>query len=188
MNPVRKTDMIKTIPSKLVLVMAMVPFLAACASGEAAVLTPPGTEQLPPETSPTDQSIPAAPAVDPTVTQGFPKSTLIPTLDFPGPVEPVGPVQVTLRAGEVPAELIEKMQADLAKRLGVELSDVQVVKAQAVIWNDSSFGCPQPEGVYTEALVNGYWVIFRVGAVQYDYRASDEGIFILCAVPIRLIK
>jgi hypothetical protein len=34
--------------------------------------------------------------------------------------------------------------------------------------------------MYTQALVDGYWVVLAVGEQEYDYRASDTGYFFLC--------
>jgi hypothetical protein len=177
--------MIKTIIGRIILVITIVPFLVACVQGKASGLTPQKSDE---GVSPADNPIQATSTALPTEAQGFPKSTLIPQPVFPGQVEAVGPALATPRAGEVPVELIEKMKDDLAKRLGIDLSGIQLVKAEAVTWNDGSLGCPQPEGVYTDALVNGYWVVLRVGAIQYDYRASETGYFILCEIPMRLIK
>ena len=55
-----------------------------------------------------------------------------------------------------------------------------MVRAEAVVWNDGSLGCPQPGEFYIQILVNGYWVISQVEGVEYDYRANDSGFFTLC--------
>jgi hypothetical protein len=47
-------------------------------------------------------------------------------------------------------------------------------------WNDGSLGCPEPGNMYTEALVNGYWVIIKARGQTYDFRADSRGSFILC--------
>jgi hypothetical protein len=31
------------------------------------------------------------------------------------------------------------------------------------VWNDGSLGCPEPGMMYTQALVNGYWLIIEAG-------------------------
>ena len=82
--------------------------------------------------------------------------------------------------GEVPSQLMDQILADLEKRLGVNRQAIQVVRAEAVVWNDGSLGCPVPGQFYTQALVNGYWVVLRVDSKDYDYRASQSGFFTLC--------
>ena len=46
--------------------------------------------------------------------------------------------------------------AELAK---VALEQLVIVRAEPVVWNDGSLGCPEPGMMYTQALLNGYWVI-----------------------------
>lgn len=82
--------------------------------------------------------------------------------------------------GELPASLQETIEADLEERSGSARAAFVYVRAEAVIWNDGSLGCPQPGMEYTQALVPGYWVIIRVGEAEYDYRTTERGTFVLC--------
>jgi hypothetical protein len=82
--------------------------------------------------------------------------------------------------GEVPKELLDEILADLATRLQVDPAAITVLRAQEVVWNDGSLGCPKPGAFYTQALVTGYHVILQVEAQDYDYRASERGYFFLC--------
>ncbi len=83
-------------------------------------------------------------------------------------------------AGEVPENILKEILADLVQRTGAERGDIQMVRAEAVVWNDGSLGCPQPGEFYIQILVNGYWVISQVEGVEYDYRANDSGFFTFC--------
>ncbi len=83
-------------------------------------------------------------------------------------------------AGEVPENILKEIIADLIQRTGADRGDIQVVRGEAVVWNDGSLGCPKPGEFYIQILVNGYWVILQIEGVEYDYRASDSGHFILC--------
>jgi hypothetical protein len=82
--------------------------------------------------------------------------------------------------GEAPAELLRTIMADLAERTGVASDKILIVRAQAITWSDGSLGCPQPGMFYTQALVNGYWVVLEADGAKYDYRASGSGYFFLC--------
>ena len=87
--------------------------------------------------------------------------------------------------GEVPDGLVQEMIADLASKTGADAGAVEVVRAEAVTWNDSSLGCAEPGHVYMQMLTEGYQVILRHGGKKYDYRAGGGGSFILCERPDR---
>jgi hypothetical protein len=82
--------------------------------------------------------------------------------------------------GEVPAELLTRIIADLASRIGADTAAFEIVRGEAVTWNDGSLGCPRPGVAYTQALVPGYWVVLSHEGLEYDYRASARGYFLLC--------
>ncbi len=85
-----------------------------------------------------------------------------------------------LSGGEVPQELFGAVLDDLLARSGKTRSDVTVVSAEAITWSDGALGCPQPGMMYTQALVDGYQVVFDVGGERFDYHLSDGGDFVLC--------
>jgi hypothetical protein len=92
-------------------------------------------------------------------------------------VEIIPPSQVT---GEVPGDILEQIIADLRQQTDAERDEVRVLRAEAVVWNDGSLGCPQPGEFYIQMLINGYWVVLEVEGNAYDYRVSDKGSFRLC--------
>jgi hypothetical protein len=82
--------------------------------------------------------------------------------------------------GETPGELLELIKSDLVSRTGASSGEIIVLRDQAMVFNDGSLGCPQPGMFYTQATVAGYWVVLELGQVEYDYRATENGSFILC--------
>lgn len=86
---------------------------------------------------------------------------------------------------DLPDTLLQPIYADVIERSGASLDQIQVVRAEAVVWPDPSLGCPQPGMAYPQVLVEGYWVILEVDGTQYDYRGSGVGQFILCELPPR---
>jgi hypothetical protein len=90
----------------------------------------------------------------------------------------------TTVTGEVPPELLEPVVADAASRAGVDASAVAVITAQEMMWPDGSLGCAEPGGIYTQAVVPGYWVVVEAGGDAYDYRLDDRGFFKLCTSPL----
>jgi len=101
-----------------------------------------------------------------------------PTL--PGGLERIPTQESEPVVGEVPGELLSEIIADLAKDTGAEREAIKVVRAEAVVWNDGSLGCPKPGEFYIQMLVSGYWVVLEVDGIEYDYRANDAGYFSLC--------
>ena len=89
---------------------------------------------------------------------------------------PDGPVDTST----IPAGLMVNILADAANRTGMSVSDIFAVRAEQALWNDGSLGCPQPGMSYTQAQVNGYWVVLKAGDRLLDYRASETGFFTFC--------
>lgn len=102
------------------------------------------------------------------------------------PPEPVPPRSNEPPAGEgvsgaVPPALVAAMRVDLAKRIGAEAAGAaRLVSTTAVVWPDGSLGCGEPGGIYTQALVQGYRVVFAAAGRQYAYHAGARGFFKLC--------
>ena len=82
---------------------------------------------------------------------------------------------------QLPDELRARLAAHAAKRAGVPASQVRIRTVEFVTWNDGALGCPQPNGVYTQALEPGYQVFVEAGARTFDYRvAARAGYIQLC--------
>jgi len=102
----------------------------------------------------------------------------LPEKPLPNPVAPEeDPSPVT---GEVPVDLIEAILADAIDRTGVSAGDFVEARSEQVVWNDGSLGCGEPGQLYTQALVEGYWVVLESGETRLDYRATADGSFRLC--------
>jgi len=83
--------------------------------------------------------------------------------------------------GEVPVDLLDAIIDDLARQASLPREEIEVERAQSVIWPDGSLGCPTPGEMYTHAVVPGYWVVLRHAGKPYDYRASLSGSFRQCS-------
>lgn len=84
---------------------------------------------------------------------------------------------------EIPEDIMNGVVSDAASRTGVEPSVMVVALAREVTWNDGSLGCPEPDVMYTQALVDGYQVVLIAGDESLDYRVDDSGEFRLCEQP-----
>jgi hypothetical protein len=80
----------------------------------------------------------------------------------------------------VPKEILEPILKEAATIAKVSREQLAVVRAEPAVWNDGSLGCSQPGLMYTQALVNGYWVLIKARGQMYDFRADNRGSFILC--------
>jgi len=80
----------------------------------------------------------------------------------------------------VPDEIVNSVFDDLVNRAEVDYEEIQIIRAEAVVWRDGSLGCPQKGMRHLQVLVEGYWIVLQVEGEQYDYRVSDTGYFLLC--------
>ncbi|MCS6909965.1 MAG: hypothetical protein NZM11_05275 [Anaerolineales bacterium] len=162
--------------------LTLAPLLAACAplTLPEPIMSPsqpdfttlsPKTATLPPDNLPQPTATPWPPANALTPAPQMTRRLPVP-LTMPPTLAPV--------VGELPATLRESIEADLEQRSGVTRAAFTYVRAEAMVWNDGSLGCPQPGMAYTQALVPGYWVVIRVGDAEFDYRVAESGYFILC--------
>ena len=80
--------------------------------------------------------------------------------------------------------LIEKAKEDLAQRLSISITQINVVDAKDVTWSNSSLGCPQPGMLYTEVLTPGYLILLTANGQDYEYHAGKAGSPTYCENPL----
>jgi hypothetical protein len=130
-----------------------------------------------------------APSVNPPLSAPTPRpsATPLPNIATPESTPQIMPELVPTSeppiVGDLPDDLLGKIMSDLEKRTGVERQAIQVVRAEATVWNDGSLGCPKPGEFYQQVLVDGFWVVLQTGSTEYDYRASAKGYYFLCEKP-----
>lgn len=131
------------------------------------------------------EEVPLGPSTDPTVAgsdQGDvtepaneePIVTNIPTEDSPEGATPITPAE------PVPTGPAAAAVADLAARLGIDPSGVEVVSVESVIWPDGSLGCPQPGMAYTQVQVDGALITLNAGGRTYEYHVGGSRDPFLC--------
>ncbi len=82
--------------------------------------------------------------------------------------------------GEVPLGLLDNIISDLGTKENYDRDTISIIRAESVIWRDGSLGCPKPGEMYTQAQVQGYWVVLQSAGKEFDYRASSTGYFFRC--------
>ena len=101
--------------------------------------------------------------------------------DRPKPLpELVETTEIPLISDDVPEGIVTSIIADVEKRTGADPTGFQMLRSQPVVWNNGSLGCPKPGEFYTQALVEGYWVVLSYQGQEFDYRVNSQGFFLLC--------
>jgi hypothetical protein len=75
---------------------------------------------------------------------------------------------------------IEKAKEDLAKRLSIATTEINLAEVRQVTWPDASLGCPQPGMVYAQAPVDGLLIRLGVGKEMYFYHSDRIADPFLC--------
>jgi len=83
-------------------------------------------------------------------------------------------------AVEVPEPILATIKSDLAQRALASAGDIAVISAEPQEWPDGSLGCPVPGESYMQMITTGYRIVLAIGDKQYDYRATEQGQFVLC--------
>jgi hypothetical protein len=115
-----------------------------------------------------------------TTSDGSVSSTTVPeftSTTSPPPGDDLFPGQEIPEGAE---SVVETAIADLAERLGVGADTVGIIGVQEMTWSDGSLDCPEPGMSYTQALVEGYWILLNGNGRAYDYRATENGFVKLC--------
>jgi hypothetical protein len=76
-------------------------------------------------------------------------------------------------------KLERDVKLDLGRRLGIDISEIEVVSADEVTWPDTSLGCPGPGLSYPQMLTEGYRIVLRARGSEYRYHTSLER-FVRC--------
>ena len=88
------------------------------------------------------------------------------------PVEP--PAQPSLD------DAVEMARQDLADRLGSGAEAIRVVDARNVTWRNGALGCPEEDMMYTQALVQGMYILLEFDGERHAYHAGRDGVPFAC--------
>ena len=70
---------------------------------------------------------------------------------------------------------IEFSKKELVQRLGIDSESITLSRARQVNWRSGALGCPEPGMNYTQALVPGTLISFKVGNEVHRYHAKHGG-------------
>jgi hypothetical protein len=94
-----------------------------------------------------------------------------------GPTQPSPSSEVE---EEADMDLVEPALVDLARRLKVPEDQIEVLEVEKVSWPDGSLGCPQPDVMYTQALVEGHRIVLGHGERVFLYHSGGDAPPFLC--------
>lgn len=97
---------------------------------------------------------------------------------------PSRPASSSGGADGLPSGMLEEVISLAEQETGIDRSEIEVVRAEAVTWSDGSIGCPEEGVAYTQALVPGYRVVLQIAGDEVAFHASENGDFRLCPNPI----
>ena len=75
---------------------------------------------------------------------------------------------------------VAQARHDLATRLTITEAKIEVIEAKAIVWPDSSLGCPQPGMMYAQVLQDGLLIVLRAHQQLYEYHSGDGRPPFLC--------
>jgi hypothetical protein len=76
--------------------------------------------------------------------------------------------------------LILLSKESLAGQFKINMDDIQLSSAVAVVWPDASLGCPQPDTAYAQVVTPGYSIVLKVAEKEYPYHTDGSTTVILC--------
>ncbi len=69
---------------------------------------------------------------------------------------------------------------DAARVTGLAIDKLKLGTVERVTWRDGSLGCPEPDLMYTQALVPGLRIRIDAAGRQLEYHANTRGTVLLC--------
>ena len=70
--------------------------------------------------------------------------------------------------------MVSQVKADLAQRLSIDISKIELVEMSTVTWPDSSLGCPKPGMAYAQVMVDGLRIRVKAGDQVYEYHSGGS--------------
>ena len=134
-------------------------------------------------------TVAATPGVTPSAVPALPTemaATPVPTSIPTQGVETQMPMSPATSMPGMPADLnglVDAARKELATRLSIAASEITTVKAESVVWADSSLGCPEPGMAYSQMLSPGYLVVLSNGGKMYEYHAGGDRVPVFCKNP-----
>jgi len=93
---------------------------------------------------------------------------------------PTVPTPSSSSSDTTPSITTQSILENLAKKLGVDKSQINLVSIEKVQWGDTSMGCPKPKTSYLQVINSGYEVTIEYQNKQYEYHTDGVRHFVSC--------
>ncbi|WP_199609568.1 hypothetical protein [Flocculibacter collagenilyticus] len=80
-------------------------------------------------------------------------------------------------------ENITSAKQQLSEQLNISEQDIELVSVKSVVWRDRSLGCPLPDRMYAQVLVDGYLIELKAKQLSFFFHGADKGKPFLCQSP-----
>lgn len=168
----------------VLLVLVSMVLLAACGPGvaedEEPALTPGGETAVPTTATdpyPAQETLPTA--TSGAAYPGLSASAVVTPAAYPGQADlSTATPQPGVPGGE--QSVSQVVIEDLARRLAIETSAIELVRQEEVEWADSALGCPAPGMNYLQVITPGYEITLQADGATYTYHTDARGYFVLC--------
>jgi hypothetical protein len=76
--------------------------------------------------------------------------------------------------------IIAMAKENLAQRLSIPITQINLVEIKEVEWSDSSLDCPQPGMSYLQVITPGYRILLEASETQYEYHSNRDAYVVYC--------
>lgn len=121
-------------------------------------------------------------SVDPVGSSELQPESQMPVPEITDPAE-IPEEMIVIEEPELPGGadvLVDLAKADLAQRLGIEISAIAIVLNKPITWPDATLGCPKPGMDFSPVEIPGYILQLSVDGHIYTYHTDDVNRVILC--------
>ncbi|MDX1621812.1 MAG: hypothetical protein R3320_12520 [Nitriliruptorales bacterium] len=80
-------------------------------------------------------------------------------------------------------DVIAEARSLVGEAAGVSEDDVELIEASEVTWPDGALGCPQPDQMYTQALVEGYRIVMEADGEEFYVHGAENQSPFICEDP-----
>lgn len=91
------------------------------------------------------------------------------------PARPTPPATVISNSAKIPPEIVATLRQDLSQRTGIPTNQLKFVEVSSQTWTDGCFGLARSDEMCTQAMVNGWRVVFAHGNRRWVYRTNGSG-------------
>lgn len=106
----------------------------------------------------------------------LPRLRLVPSTAPAGRWLASSPLSLTSLAGARPLSPHEAAARGLlARELGVDGADFNLVSSESVRWSDTSLGCPEPGYAYAQVITPGHRLVFDLDGTSYEVHTNEDG-------------